>query len=71
MSLEKECAFEARIRNLELESLEKAIFETDHISWTIHEAKVVPAIELKTLKSNTSSNKMHGKSVKNVMISPD
>ena len=31
LSLEKECAFEARIRDLELESLENAIFEIDHI----------------------------------------
>jgi len=52
-------------------SLEKAIFETDHISWTIPEAKVVPLVEIKTPKSSTSSNKMHGKSVKNVTISPD
>ena len=70
-SLEKECAFEARIRNLEIESLEKAIFHTDHISWTIPEAKVVPIVEIQTPKLTTSSNKMHGKSVKNVTVSPD
>ena len=30
--LEKECAFETGIRNLDLDSLERAIFKSDHTS---------------------------------------
>ena len=35
------------------------------------EAKVAPVVEIQTPKPTTSSNKMHGKSVKNVTVSPD
>ena len=69
--LEKECAFEANIRDYELKSLDKAIFETDHISWTIPKAKVASDVNTLTPKPTTSSTKPHGKSVKNVKVTLD
>jgi hypothetical protein len=69
--LEKECAFESRIINLELESLERAIFKIDDFTWTDpEEAKEVPIVNIPTPKLSEPLNGTQDPSVDVVKVDP-